>query len=600
MMTRLPRRAVLTLAASSALPTCATASGPTVMTHPRLFITPSAVARARGQLAADPQGQAVQAGVLAAAETLLKTKLQPRDFEPRRPVLLPTMRAILVRIQTLGVAHALSGDTRYATRGIAELLNLCAFADWNPSHFLDVAEGGHAAAIGYDWFFSLLTPDQRATVRDAILAKSLRPARLEYDRRSFWTKATHNWNIVCNAGVTLAALAVLDDAPDIAIPLITQALVNVRQGFSSYHQDGGWGEGPGYWQYATDYAVYLLAALETSGWPVPPELIGQPGYTVTGGFATHMTGPTGRVFNFADGGPTMGRTPALLWLAARFNRPQDCWSEQRQTSPARALNALWHQPQTARPPALDAAFPDISVASFRGSWTDRNAVWLAIKGGDNSVNHGDLNLGAFVLEYGGQRFAACLGADDYALPGYFSTPQRFTYLRTASRGQNVLLLGAANQALGARAPLRGFRAEPDFARTVVDLTQANPGVAHLRGAALIDRRHAVIVDECHTEPAAALVWQMLTQAMITPNGTSARLTLGGATLIARLIDPPEGAVFAEETAAAAPPENPNTGYRKLVVRLPPGNQMRLVVLFSPDGAMPPDPTSLRAPLATWV
>jgi hypothetical protein len=33
------------------------------------------------------------------------------------------------------------------------MLAAAAFSDWNPSHFLDVAEMTAALAIGYDWLY---------------------------------------------------------------------------------------------------------------------------------------------------------------------------------------------------------------------------------------------------------------------------------------------------------------------------------------------------------------------------------------------------------------------------------------------------------------
>lgn len=588
------------------VPGCAGAEAPTrdvpthdVIAHPRLFATPARVAAAKVALAGDATGLAVRKAVMDAATKLLSAPVQSRDFEAKRPVMLPTSRAVLGRIQTLGIAYFLTGDARFATRGVEELLNLCGFSSWNPSHFLDVAEAGHAAAIGYDWFFAVMTAEQRGVVRTAIVEKSLGPARAEYARGTFWTKATHNWNIVCNSGVALAALAVEDDEPELARGLIARALVNVRQGFSSYHADGGWAEGPGYWQYATEYAVYLLAALESAGWALPPELVEQPGYARTAGFIADMTGPSGQVFNYADSRPSVGRTPALLWLAARFGRPSFSWWELRSAGRALALDALWYAGVAPAPVVLDASYPAVAVASFRSAWGETDATWVAMKGGDNAVNHGDLDLGSFVIESGGQRFASELGPDDYALPGYFSGAQRYRYMRTASRGQNVLMRGEVDdQARGAVAPLAGYRSEPGFAAAMFDVSAAYPGMAHRRGVALIDRRHVAVVDEVRLDVPGLLTWNMLTEAQVELQGPTAVLRRGGRVLVARLVDPPEGAVFGVLDAAAPAPENPNKGFSRLVVRWPARGAQRLAVLFSPEGPEV-DRGAVRRPLGDW-
>ena len=49
------------------------------------------------------------------------------------------------------------GEERFKERAIRELDAACAMKDWNPSHFLDVAEMATAVAVGYDWLYPVLT-----------------------------------------------------------------------------------------------------------------------------------------------------------------------------------------------------------------------------------------------------------------------------------------------------------------------------------------------------------------------------------------------------------------------------------------------------------
>ena len=52
----------------------------------------------------------------------------------------------------------------YAAKAKENLLEVCAFKDWNPSHFLDTAEMSHAVGVGYDWLYELpRSADSRAT-----------------------------------------------------------------------------------------------------------------------------------------------------------------------------------------------------------------------------------------------------------------------------------------------------------------------------------------------------------------------------------------------------------------------------------------------------
>ena len=78
------------------------------------------------------------------------------------------------------------------------------FPDWNPRHFLDTAEMTHAFAIGYDWGYDAWSPEQRSRLRKAIVEMGFQPALKLYRPGTGWTKARHNWNQVCNGGMTLS------------------------------------------------------------------------------------------------------------------------------------------------------------------------------------------------------------------------------------------------------------------------------------------------------------------------------------------------------------------------------------------------------------
>ena len=82
-------------------------------------------------------------------------------------------RECLRRIQALTLAFRWTGDERFAARAVQDLRSVAAFADWNPSHFLDTAEMTHATALGYDWLQGFLSDADRATIREAIVKKGL-------------------------------------------------------------------------------------------------------------------------------------------------------------------------------------------------------------------------------------------------------------------------------------------------------------------------------------------------------------------------------------------------------------------------------------------
>ncbi len=572
-------------------------------TRQRLILDDQAVARARAGLAALPQGKDVIRRVNRRAEELLTQPPAKREFEPGRQVMLPTSREVLERVQTLGAVAFVQGDARMAPRAIEEVLAACAQTDWNPAHFLDTAEMSHAVALGLDWFGDAMTPEQRQSVVAALLEKGVRPAMAEHRGAARWTTATHNWNLVCNGGMGVAALALRPYAPAEANELLTLSLRSVRAGFGSFAPDGGWIEGPAYWDYGTRYAVYLLAALESAGVD-DSGLANASGVAETGRFFLHLTAPNGKLYNFADSNETQRRSAHRFWLARRYGRPQDAGHELARDGGVRGMHLAWF-PEAASSPAaanepLDAHFRAAQVATFRSAWDDPKALFLACKGGDNAANHSHLDLGGFVLDAQGERFALDLGPDDYALPGYFDRKQRYAYFRNASPSHNIVLAGGASQALEAKAPIVLFRSTPRFAAAVVDLDAAYPGVAHRRGFAMVDRDTIVIVDEIAPQTPVDLTWQMLTGAAIEVAAGQIALRRGQATLTLSVTAPPGIAATVAAVESTAP-QMAIKDVRRLALPLGTvSGPTRVALCFTVDGQVSPHARAVAAaPLATW-
>ena len=122
---------------------------------------------------------------------------------------LERMQLPLTRIFFLSYAYRVHGDRRYAERAIEEMMGVAAFEDWNPGHFLDVAEITMGMAIGYDWLYDLLTVEQRRIVAEAIKKHSFEAAKDE--TKAWFYTAFQNWNQVCNAGLVFGAIALWDE-----------------------------------------------------------------------------------------------------------------------------------------------------------------------------------------------------------------------------------------------------------------------------------------------------------------------------------------------------------------------------------------------------
>lgn len=591
-----------------------------VPTHPRLLATPAAVAAAKARRTRDPAFDQLVAKVLAQAERELAEPTTAFAI-PDGKRLLAASRKVVERTETLGIAWLMTGDRRFAERAAAELEAAAAWKDWNPSHFLDTAELCRAFGLGLDWLHEPLGVERRARLRAALVEKGLRPALLAHQgrlRAGFFPKVTHNWNQVCNSGVGIGALAVANHEPALARELLGAILPSLRPSLAKFGPDGGWDEGYGYFHYAASYSVAFMAALETATGSTAG-LERTPGLERAADYPPLMEGPSGRVFPYADCGDRSRPMPEIGWLAARHRRPFGAeWQRRKAAEHPSALDILWlpEAPATSADPPLAARFEANQIGLLRTGFASSDA-FVGLKAGDNRVNHAHLDIGSFVYEAGGNRWAVDLGGDDYNLPGYFGK-QRWTYYRLRAEGHNTLaLLGAADadQDPKASCALLLCRQTPSGGLAVAELTAALPGLAEARrGFHLRPDRSLRIQDELRGgKTAATLLWSLHTQAAITvaPDGRSATLALPAArrgrdkpTLrvelrgdaLARLEAHPAAPL---PPASPVPGERANTAHRKLAVRLhvPADSARTLVVDLLPEGSAP---APVTLPLGGWA
>jgi len=577
--------------------------------HPRLLATESELERVRQMITSEPLARAWYAQLRQKAEQMLGEP--PVEYKLIGPRLLTQSRRCLDRVYTLSLLYRLDGDQRFAERAKKELFAAAAFKDWNPSHFLDVAEMTHAFGIGYDWLFDALSAEERATIRTAIIEKGLRPSfvdKLPNHARGYdwWLTVTHNWNQVCNGGLTVGALAIADEEPELAERVIRRALDAIKLPMGSYAPDGGWDEGPGYWHYATSYTVYFLAAIATAlgsdlaEWQA---LLRMPGFSVTGDFRLHAIGPLGRPFNYADANDRAEAAPELFWLARQFNRPLWAWQERQRRGTPHATDLLWFDPRGNGAKAdngpLDALFKGIDVAFFRSAWENPQALYVGFKGGNNKANHSHLDVGTFVLDAHGYRWAVDLGSDNYDLPAYFGK-QRWTYYRLTTAGHNTLVINGVNQEIVARAPIVAFNSTSARAFAVADLTAAYPMTQRVwRGVAMLDRERVLVEDEIEAEQPVDIVWSMHTPAELSIDGASATLQQGTERMQAQIVAPAGATFEAASAKPSTPDENQNTGIHKLLARLPEKTMQARIVIVIETNKSSAKPLQAE-PLAEWV
>lgn len=541
--------------------------------HPRILAHAEDFNRVAELVKTDPLAAKWYARQKDRAEAMLDQPVAKYELRDGRR-LLYVSREVLSRVMTLSLLHRIEPDPRYLDRVWADLEAAAGFKHWNPDHFLDVAEMGFAFALAYDWLYDQWSPAQRATIRQAIIRHAITPALKVYeDRSQHWIRTTSNWNQVCNGGLICAALAIANHKPELATQMIDLAVKALPISMKRYAPDGGYDEGPSYWSYGTSYNIYAIAALD-SALGKDFGLSEMPGLDVTGSFPVQMTGPTDRVFNFADGSEKTPRSSALLYLAKRYNQPGYAKFAAKHNSGS-PLDLLWYDPalieRDAAPMPLSVVYETVGVGAMRTAWGDPDAWYVAAKGGQVGTGHAQLDLGSFILESQGVRWLIDLGGDDYNLPGYFeSGGMRWKYYRNRAEGHNTLVVNPS--------AIHG----PDQSRTAevkviggdqtlsMDLSEVYPGQVSREIAFDPANKGVRVIDRLGFDEPAEVWWFAHTRAAIdlADDGRSATLTQDGKRLRAKIISPTDARF--EEMAASPMPrspdprgQNPNNGAKKV-------------------------------------
>ncbi len=536
--------------------------------------------------------------------------------------MLGVSRDCVNRVYTLGMAWRWTGDRTYLYAGIDAIVRASEFPDWNPSHFLDTAEMSHAVGLGYDWFFHELTGVQKQTIRKGLVRNGLQPGLDAYGgndpieprrkrRYGWWKDCDHNWNIVCNCGLIIGALAVAETDPEYAQAIIPAAAASMPRALEMFGPDGAWAEGPGYWGFATRYLAYGFTALRTA-LDTDLGLLSTDGVSEAGLAPIYVTGPTDLYFNYADSKTRNRRRPMfqMFWLSDTFQNAFLAGDEHRLLADQKptAQHVVWYVPKPRAPEelrTLDKHFRGpVQLALMRSSW-DADALFVGFKAGYNQANHGHLDLGSFELDALGVRWIRDLGSDLYTLPGYWDGKRggkRWEYWNLGTFSHNVITIDAKNQDPLATASMTQYESETETTFAIVDLSKAylESAKSVTRGIRLVEGRRAVLTqDEISVHERSTIVWGITTDAQIDIlSDREARLTLDGNLLYARILSG-EATFSTTEAPEAEPPMLSTEGIRRLHATLETANPDTLAVLLSPvwpDGATE---TCEIKPLLAW-
>ncbi len=525
--------------------------------------------------------------------------------------LLHVSRESLHRIFYLSYAYRMTEEEKYLERAEKEMLTVSNFTDWNPSHFLDVAEMTLGVSIGYDWLYPQLSRESRKIISNAIIQKGLTPS---LDKKYNWfLDAKHNWNQVCNAGMVFGALAVYEEDTTFCKSIIDRSIQSVSLPMREYDPDGAYPEGYAYWEYGTSFNVLLLSALKKIDYPCDA-LSAIPGFISTAKYYQQMVGSTGTSFNYSDCGDESGLTPAMFWFADKSGDSSLLWNEKKYINSEYRDNYLANRLLPAamiwgsKMPLNQIQAPEnlmwtgkgtTPVALMRTSWADENAIYVGLKGGTAGSNHAHMDAGSFVMDADGVRWAMDFGKQDYEsleskklqIWSNSQDSERWKVFRYNNYVHNTLTVNGKLHNVTGYAPLISSSDNPQLMNAIVDLSTVfkNDLSSSKRGISIVDKRYVVIQDEveANADSVALIRWSMLTSADVKITGKNkVELKKDGKTLRMEIAGklPVEIKTWSTQSPNDYDAPNPGTTVVGFECQVPKGKKAFFTVALLPEGA----------------
>lgn len=499
---------------------------------PRLVLNSDLEKELKKKIEFDPVIKNMYQAIRLNAQAITQKPLLERVMEGRR--LLAISREMLYRVNMLGMSYRMEKDKTILNRLNEELIAVCNFSDWNPSHYLDVAEMSMAVAFAIDWAGDDLPKTTVAMAKTALIEKGIKPS---YNKagNTGWVNGTNNWNQVCHGGMIAAAIVIAEQDPALAAQTIHRALEGMPHALDEYGPDGVYPEGATYWGYGTSFSV-VTAAMFESAFGTDFGLSKYPAFIESATYKVLNVAPSGWYYNFADCGDKRGENGdvTLAWFAAktgnkvffekeRFLRPAEKMGKMGRLDGAGLVwLAQYKEAQDVKVPEAWKGNGSNPIVIFKSGPEDPHQYYFGGKGGRGMVNHGNMDGGSFIFEVNGVRWAVDPGNQEYHelektgfdLWGRCQTCQRWTLLTKNNYGHSTLTINDALHVTEGLATIGNFKAGAKPEATIeMTPTFAGQLKSAQRRFSKDGTQSLLIEDEIETIAETKMVtWQLMTTA----------------------------------------------------------------------------------------
>ena len=416
----------------------------------------------------------------------------------------------LLELAHVAFAYQMTLDEKYAKLAYYCTLGVIGRLHWGPGHFLNCSGATGRLVMVYDWLYNAWKALKLDTglIRRGIYTHGLHHGynSVIHDSCDFpspkqgtgwrFKLKPDNWNSVCNSGMIIGSLCILNDGVDEAISEEEYAKVTELLGacitstmqpqlvYTQYAPDGSYVESNSYWAYGTTNLMNSMAALYDS-LGTDLGLSRGCGLDKTCYYAINTESADFVGWNYHDGGMGAQDTSSFNQFAlisgdhALFSIREN---QLRSGKSISLLDMLYHPtvrgvkaPELSALP-LDYAMEGIDAFTVRSGW-DKGSLFAGMIGGENPAggSHNQLDSGAFVYHNLGKLWFSDLGSDYYNSrgiangQGYFSN---YALYRRNAEGNNCLCLTSLpfGQLQGKRGVMTEYSSSEGASYMIIDNT----------------------------------------------------------------------------------------------------------------------------------
>ena len=604
--------------------------------HPRIFATSEDFIRIKSLVESDFTARGFYDEIKATANELVATGVNESiyDFTTLPPVHADQHTAwsnLQENVKILGLVYNITEDEKYAKRLKDELFSIITQnPDFESNSYLNMGEAAAAIGIGYDWIYNYLTLEERTTISTWATENLLMRIREKYytgtSGEGWWIKSDLNWNTVITNAEIVLALSVADEAGDIAFDAVEKSMRCGEYSLVTWAPDGGWYEGSGYADYTMRFMQYGLSAMRSVlGTTYNREM--SRGLKEGTYYQFVVDSLAGGSNNTGDA-TAMHAVPAGLFYADLYNDKALAntikhWNEILSTKFGDVNDLLYYRPDLFEGEVemlpLDTYLlgEKTQMVTTREGWDNANQMYASWAAGAVNSSHDHMDVGAFVYDVNGYRFACDLGPKNYVYSG-----DKFDYFRTRAESHNVMVINPDKSGqLGLKQPGQDI----DGYCTISSLETGTGGVvsvidmqnmykeqttSYLRGFMTDDNRRTLTIrDEIVLKEAnSELYWNMMTEGdIILINDTTAYIRRNNQ--IVKLEFKTNATEFKLEKTNAEPysfspkPEDGTTNdesFSRVLITMKASGEFYIVVKLSPMGEPAADQGISETSIDEWI